>query len=175
MKPLKDTKVGEWLKNNASSVLNVVGDFIPAPIKGTMSVVKALVKNVTGISPDKVEEFNKIADDHEVEIINLHNEEMANARASNVQIQTSAIVPFIVKLRPTIMAFFVMGIWGALTLYIAAVLCSIVKMEGTHSFEAVLALYSGVSIMAGKVLDFDFGSSAGSKAKQETLDIIAKS
>lgn len=172
MIPFKETKAGKWLADHAPQVLETVGDFMPAPIKGTMNIVKNLVKLVPGITPDKVDEFNGIADEHEADIIKLHNEEMADARASNIQIQTSVIVPAIVKLRPTIMAFFVMIIWGALTIYITAVLCSIIKMDGAHNFEAVLALYSGVSIMAGKVLDFDFGSSAGSKAKQETIDTI---
>ncbi len=175
MKPLKDTKVGEWLKNNAPQILDTVGAFMPAPIKGTMNVVKDLVSSIPGITHNKVTEFNTIADEHEMEIIQLHNEEMANARASNIQIQTSAVVPGIVKLRPTILAFFVAIIWGSMTTYIICALLNIVSKGDRNNFDSILALYSGLNLLMGTILNFDFGSSAGSKAKQETIDSIAKS
>jgi hypothetical protein len=40
-KKLKDTKVGEWLKEKAPSVLDVVGDVLPD--RGVLGVVKNLV------------------------------------------------------------------------------------------------------------------------------------
>jgi len=40
-KKLKDTKVGEWLKDKAPSVLDVVGDVLPD--RGVLGVIKNLV------------------------------------------------------------------------------------------------------------------------------------
>lgn len=40
-KPLKDTKVGQWLKAKAPSVLDIVGDALPD--KGVLGIVKNLV------------------------------------------------------------------------------------------------------------------------------------
>lgn len=40
-KPIKDTKVGGWLKEKAPSVLNIVGDALPD--KGVLGIVKNLV------------------------------------------------------------------------------------------------------------------------------------
>jgi hypothetical protein len=40
-KPLKDTKVGQWLKDKAPSVLDIVGDALPD--KGVLGIVKNLV------------------------------------------------------------------------------------------------------------------------------------
>lgn len=40
-KPIKDTKVGGWLKEKAPSILNIVGDALPD--KGVLGIVKNLV------------------------------------------------------------------------------------------------------------------------------------
>lgn len=40
-KPLKDTKLGQWLKDKAPSVLDIVGDALPD--KGVLGIVKNLV------------------------------------------------------------------------------------------------------------------------------------
>ena len=40
-KKLKDTKVGQWLKDKAPSVLDVVGDVLPD--RGVLGVIKNLV------------------------------------------------------------------------------------------------------------------------------------
>lgn len=40
-KPIKDTKVGGWLKEKAPSVLNIVGDALPD--RGVLGIVKNLV------------------------------------------------------------------------------------------------------------------------------------
>lgn len=40
-KPIKDTKVGGWLKERAPSILNIVGDALPD--KGVLGIVKNLV------------------------------------------------------------------------------------------------------------------------------------
>jgi hypothetical protein len=40
-KPIKDTKVGGWLKEKAPSILNIVGDALPD--RGVLGIVKNLV------------------------------------------------------------------------------------------------------------------------------------
>ena len=46
---IKDTKLGEWLKEKAPSVLNTVGDLLPN--QGALGVVKNLLDKEPGIDP----------------------------------------------------------------------------------------------------------------------------
>jgi hypothetical protein len=41
LKPIKDTKFGEWLKQHAPELLEMVGDLLPE--KGIWKIIKALI------------------------------------------------------------------------------------------------------------------------------------
>lgn len=49
MEKIKDTKLGEWLKEKAPSVLETVGDLLPN--QGALGVVKNLLDKEPGIDP----------------------------------------------------------------------------------------------------------------------------
>jgi hypothetical protein len=46
---IKDTKLGEWLKEKAPNVLNTVGDFLPD--QGALGIVKNLLDKEPGVDP----------------------------------------------------------------------------------------------------------------------------
>ena len=48
---IKDTKLGEWLKEKAPKVLDVAGDMLPD--RGMLGVVKNLLDKEPGISPEE--------------------------------------------------------------------------------------------------------------------------
>lgn len=48
---IKDTKLGEWLKEKAPRVLDVAGDMLPD--RGMLGVVKNLLDKEPGISPEE--------------------------------------------------------------------------------------------------------------------------
>ena len=56
-KPVKETKVGQWLKEKAPSVLDVVGDVLPD--RGVLGVVKNLVDKDPTLDS---EEFQAVMD-----------------------------------------------------------------------------------------------------------------
>lgn len=166
MKPLKDTKVGQWLKRNAPQLIETVGDFMPAPIKGTMNVVKNLVGLMPGMDPEKVTEFNAIADEHEVELLKLHNEEMANARSRELELTktlgkkdtTHTVLAYIGVTAPILILFYLL-VFGFPPLD-----KEIALMIGT----LIGYLFSEYKTIFG----YFFGSSTGSKAKQNVIDTI---
>lgn len=48
---IKDTKLGQWLKEKAPSVLSTVGDLLPD--QGALGIVKNLLDKEPGISPEE--------------------------------------------------------------------------------------------------------------------------
>ena len=59
MKKIKDTKVGQWLKEKAPGVLNVVGDLLPEG--GYLGIVKNLISNDPDVTPEQEAEFEQMA------------------------------------------------------------------------------------------------------------------
>ena len=55
-KKLKDTKVGQWLKDKAPKVLDIVGDLLPD--QGALGVVKNLIDSDPNLSPEERAEAN---------------------------------------------------------------------------------------------------------------------
>jgi len=50
-KKIKDTKLGEWLKEKAPGILDTVGDLLPN--QGALGLVKNLLDKEPGISPEE--------------------------------------------------------------------------------------------------------------------------
>tara|TARA_R100000655_G_scaffold11201_1_gene26093 strand:- start:473 stop:913 length:441 start_codon:yes stop_codon:yes gene_type:complete len=59
MKKIKDTKLGQWLKDKAPAVLDVVGELLPEG--GYLGVVKNLINKDPDVSPDQEAEFDQMA------------------------------------------------------------------------------------------------------------------
>ena len=50
---IRDTKLGEWIKEKAPKVLDAVGDLLPD--RGGLGVVKSLLENSTRIDPAEIQ------------------------------------------------------------------------------------------------------------------------
>jgi len=59
MSTVKDTKLGNWLREKAPKILNTTGDLLPD--KGVLGVIKRLVDSDPDISPAEKLEFEKLA------------------------------------------------------------------------------------------------------------------
>jgi hypothetical protein len=163
MKPLKETKVGQWLKAHAPQILETAGDFVPAPIKGALGIVKNLVGLVPGITADQVTEFNGLADEYEAKVIELHNEEMANARSREIEMAKTTG-----KKDQILLYLAIFGV-GAPTLILTYLLWA------AKSVDPLVAGFIGVIIGSyTQVFNYYFGSSSGSKAKSDTIDAMTK-
>ena len=77
MKKIKDTKVGQWLKEKAPGVLNVVGDLLPEG--GYLGIVKNLISNDPDVTPEQEAEFEQMA-------FELEAADRASARQREVEV-----------------------------------------------------------------------------------------
>ena len=64
-KKVKDTKLGQWLREKVPSVLDVVGDALPD--QGVLGMVKNLVDKDPNVSAEDKLEFEKLKQQQEVE------------------------------------------------------------------------------------------------------------
>jgi|TARA_R110000751_G_scaffold115_6_gene467 hypothetical protein len=77
MKKIKDTKVGQWLKEKAPAVLNIVGDLLPD--QGYLGIVKNLLSSDPDVTPEQEAEFEQIA-------FELEAADRASARNREIEI-----------------------------------------------------------------------------------------
>lgn len=68
MEKVRDTKLGSWLKEKAPGILDVVGDALPNA--GVLGVVKNLIDNDSGLTPEQKLEFEKIEQQERVSLEN---------------------------------------------------------------------------------------------------------
>lgn len=61
---IKDTKLGEWLKEKAPNILNTAGDLLPD--QGVLGVIKRLVDGDPDITAQEKLEFEKLASEVEI-------------------------------------------------------------------------------------------------------------
>lgn len=67
--PFKDSRLGVWLKTNVPTAINAVENFVPAPVKGGLDIVKNLIGTAPGLTDEQKNEGLKLADDHELEML----------------------------------------------------------------------------------------------------------
>lgn len=78
MKPLKETKLGVWLKEKAPKVLDKVSDLLPD--KGVLGIVKNLLDLEPDLTPELRAEFAKMEHEFALEILR----DTQNARSREV-------------------------------------------------------------------------------------------
>jgi hypothetical protein len=78
MKPFKESKLGQWLKEKAPKVLDTIGDVLPSG--GVLGIVKNLIDNNEDLTPEQKLEFEKLHKEHEAEIMALEVRDRESAR-----------------------------------------------------------------------------------------------
>jgi hypothetical protein len=59
MEKVKNTKLGDWLRDKAPKILDTTGDLLPD--KGVLGVIKRLVDSDPDITPEQKMEFERLA------------------------------------------------------------------------------------------------------------------
>lgn len=159
MKPFKDTKLGQWLKEKAPKVLDVVGSIIPG--KDVFEVVGNMINKSDDIPPEHKLEFERMKQDFEKEIYALEVEDRKSARNREVEFtKATGHIDY--------MNWFIAIVVMGLTTFLCV---SLVYREMPKTNEHVLLLLIGEIIgFAGGIVSYQFGSSAGSRIK----DMIQK-
>jgi len=107
---VKDTKVGEWLRERSPKILDTVGDLLPD--QGVLGVVKRLVDSDPDITPQEKLEFEKLKS--QVEISRQENVTRRWEADMSSDVQIAKVI------RPSIMIalllfFMVVTIWDAVS------------------------------------------------------------
>ena len=108
---IKDTKLGEWLKEKAPNILNTAGELLPD--QGVLGVIKRLVDGDPDITAQEKLEFEKLAS--EVEIARQENVTRRWEADMSRDVQLAKII------RPSIMIallvfFIVLTVWDAVSI-----------------------------------------------------------
>lgn len=173
-KPFKETKVGEWITKNVPNAIGLIENFVPAPVKGGLDIVKNIIQGSTLTDEQKAEGI-KLADDHEIEIIKLDqeqakidNENTDSARKMNISLEGDK-PSWMAKNVLYILALFVSAIWGIMTIYLLMRALKFVGDGDKVDLTQILCIYNGISVMFAMVLNFFFGSTQNGRQMQKTM------
>ncbi len=160
-KSFKDTKVGNFLSKVAPSVLDIVGDSIPG---GKM--IKSLLQNSNiELSVPQEAELNEAIRQYELEEYQMLLDDRAGARAMYISksVKADQIAESIMKWNlPMILGLVVLNILA--TLYLDKALLAIVANVIGFVLNALITERS-------TLIQFFFGSSEGSKTKDNKLNL----
>lgn len=91
MSKLKDSKLGQFLKNKAPKVFDVVGDLLPE--KGVLGVVKKLVDTDPDLTPEEKAQIHQ----QTVELYNLEVQDRESARKREVELTKTGAVDWMMN------------------------------------------------------------------------------
>jgi len=82
-KKLKDTKLGQFLKDKAPKVLDIVGDVLPS--SGTLGIVKNIISKDPDLTPEEKDQIHQQV----VELYKLEVDDRDSAREREVELAKS--------------------------------------------------------------------------------------
>lgn len=155
---IKNGKAWAWVKDNAPEVLEIVGE---VPGLGVLEKIGGLLSNKQDITPDQLAEFNRLKelDLQELELI-LQDKDSARKREVGV-------VQALGKLDPMQIVTGSVGL-GSLVILIIWAFVGVDK-ESEKIYFHLLGVVEGIAIA---IFSYYFGSSKGSKDKQQIIDSI---
>jgi nitrate reductase NapE component len=152
MKPFKETKLGQFLKDKAPDVLDYVGDKLPDA--GVLGIVKRIVSKK--LSPEDQEQFNQIAADHEREMYALEVQDRDSARRREAEFAkvTGHSDYMVWFLSISLMVAFGFIVWHLVR--------DSVPNENRELVTNIVGIIEGLLI---SIYSYYFGSSMGSRLK----------
>jgi hypothetical protein len=153
-KPFKETKLGQFLKDKAPHVLEVVGDVLPD--KGLLGIVKNIIGNDPKVDPAVKLEFEKMYIDFEREIFALEVQEKASARDREVEFvkATGHMDYFMIIFGSVMLILFAFVTWASTT--------GMIPLDMREIFIESKAAVRDIIIM---ISGYYWGSSASSRIK----------
>jgi len=107
-----------------------------------------------------------------VEVEKIYLADVDSARSANTHIQESDKASWMAKNIAYIIDIFIAFIWGAFTLYLAAIAAKL--MDSNADMTGLLSIYSTVTAVFMITVNFHRGTSKGSDEKQKTIDRMLK-
>tara|TARA_R100000734_G_C3305905_1_gene96379 strand:- start:434 stop:889 length:456 start_codon:yes stop_codon:yes gene_type:complete len=142
-KKFKDTKIGQFLKNKAPKILDIVGDVLPD--QGALSIVKNLIDKDDNISAeDKKALHNQLIESYKTEVADRDS-----ARKREVEIA---------KVRKFDFMFTLTGLVGLSTFVflVYAIVYIQIPEHNEKTFYTLIGLVEGITL---SIFSFYFGAS----------------
>lgn len=150
-KPFKETKVGKFLSEKGSAIVDIVGDFVP-PVE----ILSSLINNDPKMTIDEINEANKIL----MEEYRLELEDKQNARSREVELAKTGKSDHLM---------YATGYTGLVSfIAIIAAILFMPELEENRLFVHLMGLLEGVVVSS--LFSYYFGTSKGSKDKQQMLN-----
>jgi hypothetical protein len=159
------TKLGMFLQDNGpdllKTVLGVAGSFVPGA-SGITNKISSLIKGSNELSDEQ-----KVEAEAYLSILDVEMKDLADARSmykSTDHVMADEIADKIIKFNLPVIIFLVL-----------ANVAAVMLLEGKGEVIAIVSNFIGIAIgnlftERQSVVNFFFGSSRGSKDKQEKLD-----
>lgn len=160
-KPFKDTKVGQFLKNQFPQVLDTVGDVLPS--NGVFGIVKNLIKATPGISPEQQAEAVAKIEEFEKEYFEMELQDRGNAR----QMQIEAL-----KQDDKFSKRFIYFLSAFMITSATAFGIMLFFINVPEANKRLVEMFADIYLFAGAmmILQYFFGSSKGSHDKTKMLN-----
>lgn len=159
-KKFSETKVGQFLKNTAPSVLDAVDDFFP-PAK----ILTALFSKEPDILPEQRLEFERLVKDYELQELSAYLADVANAR----DMQKAALAQEDKFSKRFI--YYLAGV-SALLGFSYIFLVTFIELHPTNLRIADTILGVVIGTVFGTIFNFFFGSSKGSSDKNKIIESL---
>lgn len=154
MKPLKDTKLGKWLKEKAPKVLETVGDIIPG--RDPFEVIADLVKKSPDVPPEQKLEFTKMQYEFETEWLKIDMQDRASARSRETDfVKSTGHIDWMMTITGSLILMSFIGLLYVITF-------KEIPAKNEHLVINAIGVIEG---LVGLVVGYYYGSSAGSRIK----------
>lgn len=152
-------KLHTFLKEKAPNVIDKIADLAG---KSGIPMVSTIGNVVDMLIPDMKEEIQPLIDDYEQNDLPLILADLADARAREIAIATSEHAPLINKIITPLLALVIVGLTFAMWYMV------LYKTFGVEK-DVVVFILGALTTLCGSVVNYYFGSSAGSKEKSDQL------
>jgi len=159
-KPIKETKLGQFLSSNFPKVLSTVGDALPN--SGVLGIVKNLIGSDESLSPAQKSEALQKVQDFEKEIFEAELKDRDSARNREIQINATANSSWlsrntvsIIALSYTIFNFVIYIMILAFNLKIAENMQVLIVNSITNIAMLIVGYYFGSSMERHKTIGAD--------------------
>lgn len=158
MKPIRDTKLGQWLKEKAPKILDTVGNALPD--SGVLGIIKNLIDSEPDLTPEMKLEFQKLAAEVDAEYL----KDMQNARQAAVDIQALPNASWLSKNTGYILDF----VFTAA--FIIMLLIIFYRAVPDNNKELFYMAFGALTTYVGSTVNFHRGTSKGSEDKQKLIE-----
>lgn len=148
MKPIKETKVGQWLQKKAPAVMHTVGDLLPE--KGWTGIVKKAIDLMPEpLTQEEKNELEQVMFDHEVELYKLEVADRDSARKRESDMMKSGSKDWLFNVTGLVgLASFGVAIWAII---------SLPNVANQELFSHMIGMVEGVALT---IFAYYFGTSS---------------